>query len=362
MLTERLDPARYESLLVAGAEGLGEVSYLDLYQRHLERMIRLSDFGPEIRGLRDLASFRSLVKIIRDFQPDIVHTHTAKAGAIGRLAALFCQVPIIVHTFHGHVLRGYFSPLKSLVFRQIERQLARTSSVLVAVSPRVRDELLDLGIGRKDRFRVVPLGLDLERFGQFEESPLVSRTALGLSNDAFVITIVARLVPIKAHEVFLEVAQSLRRERANAVFLVVGDGERLTELQKLAQALDVAGHVRFLGWRTDLERIYRASDVVALTSRNEGSPVALIEAMAAGRPVVSTRVSDLVRHGETGLLADVDDVPGLAAQLARLADDPALAARLGATAREDVLARYDASRLIADIDELYTDLLKHASQ
>jgi glycosyltransferase involved in cell wall biosynthesis len=360
LLTERLDPARYHSLLVAGAEGPNEASYLDLHRRHIEQLVRLSSFGPEIHVMKDLASFRALVKVIREFRPHIVHTHTAKAGTIGRLAAWFCQVPIIVHTFHGHVLRGYFPPVQTWLFRQIECHLARSTTVLVAVSPTVRDELLAMGVGREDRFQVVPLGLDLSRFTKFVETPHVSRAALGLSHDAFVITIVARLVPIKAHEIFLRAALVFSREHPNPIFLVVGDGERLAELTKLAQALGLGARVRFLGWRADLERIYCASDVVTLTSRNEGSPVALIEAMAAGRPVVSTRVSDLVRHGDTGLLADIDDATGLATEFVRLARDPGLAARLGASAREYVLARYDASRLVTDVDDLYSNLLKRA--
>lgn len=363
LLTERLDPARYESRLVAGAVEPGEGSYLDLHRRQLPGLISIPELGREIRGLPDLKTIGRLVGLIREFRPHVIHTHTAKAGALGRLAALLCRVPVVVHTFHGHVLRGYFSPAKTRAFLQIERWLGRGSSALVAVSPKVRDELAELGVGRAGQLHVVPLGLDLGRFRDYPEPRAEARAALGLPADAFVTSIVARLAPIKAHEVFLEAARRLHAVRPEAVSLIVGDGERAEALRALAVKLGVDASVRFLGWRADLERIYRASDAVALTSRNEGSPVALIEAMAAGRPVVSTRVGgvpDVVTDGETGLLVPMDDAAGVAAALTRVAADRALAARLGAAAQKDVLARYDASRLVRDIDALYTALLDEA--
>lgn len=363
LLTERLDPSRYDSHLVAGNVEPGEGDFLDLHGHSVPGLVTVPDLGREIRGLADLKTLWSLVRLIREFRPHIVHTHTAKAGAVGRLAAMLCRVPVVVHTFHGHVLRGYFSAAKTRAFLEIERRLGRRSSALVAVSPKVRQELLDLGVGREEDFHVVPLGFDLARFQRFGESPAVARRALGIPDGAFVTSIVARLAPIKAHEVFLDAASRLRAAHPQALFLIVGDGERADELKRLAEQRGLSDAVRFLGWRADLERLYRASDAVALTSRNEGSPVALIEAMAAGCAVVSTRVGgvpDVVTHGDTGLLVEMDDAEGMAAALLRLAQDPALGPALGTVAQSRVLARYDASRLLRDVDTLYASLLKGA--
>jgi glycosyltransferase involved in cell wall biosynthesis len=362
LLTERLDPSRYESRLVAGNVEPGEADYLDLHRREIPGLITMPELGRELRGVADLQALVGLVRLIREFRPHVVHTHTAKAGAVGRVAAVLCRVPVVVHTFHGHVFRGYFSPARTRVFLEIERFLGRGSSALVAVSPKVRDELLEFGVARPEDVHVVPLGLDLERFRDYDETRAEARAALGLPETAFVTSIVARLVPIKAHEVFLEAARRVRAAHPCAIFLVVGGGER-NDLQALAARLGLGDRVRFLGWRADLERIYRASDAVALTSRNEGSPVALIEAMAAGCPVVSTRVGgvpDVVTDNESGLLVAMNDAAGLAEALGRLARDRALGEALGATAQASVIERYDAVRLLHDMDALYTALLARA--
>jgi glycosyltransferase involved in cell wall biosynthesis len=360
LLTERLDPSRYESLLVSGAEDASEGSFLDLQARTLTNYRQVPELGREIRGGQDFTALRSLVRLIREFKPHIVHTHTAKAGTLGRLAAWFCGVPVVVHTYHGHVFRGYFSPMKTRAFVAIERWLARRTSCLVAVSDQVRREVLECGIGRPDRFTIVPLGLDLDRYLDADARRGELRRELGVAANIPLIGIIARLVPIKAHEIFLQVAQSLARTRPDAQFVIVGDGERRQELESLAGQLGVRERTRFLGWRGDLDRIYADLDAIVLTSRNEGSPVALIEAMASGRPVVSTRVGgvpDLITDGQHGLLAPMDDVEALAAQVLRLLDSPALGAGLAAEGRERVRHAYSGTRLLADVDQLYRDLL-----
>jgi glycosyltransferase involved in cell wall biosynthesis len=361
LLTERLDPARYESTLVTGAESPGEGHYLDLHGRTLPRVVLVPQLGREIQGGQDVLALATLVRLVRRVRPHIVHTHTAKAGTLGRLAAWVNRVPVIVHTYHGHVLRGYFSPARTRAFVSVERALARTSSALIAVSPAVRDDLLALGIGSRSRFAVVPLGLDLDRFERADPLRGHLRRELGLPPDAPLVGIIARLVPIKAHEVFLEGAARLARARPDVRFVVVGDGERRAALEALAAARHLGERVRFLGWRSDLDRIYADLDVVALTSRNEGSPVALIEAMAAGRAVVSTAVggvADVVTDNVTGWLVPVDDPDALAARIGALLADPGARARAGAAARVQVRDRYGAARLVDDIDRLYQDLLR----
>lgn len=360
LLTTRLDPSRYSTTLVAGTEGPEEGSYLDVRGVELPGLVRLPALGREIQGGQDVSALLTLMRLIRRERPHIVHTHTAKAGTLGRIAAYLCRVPVIVHTFHGHVLQGYFSAAKTRVFVGIERLLARASDRLIAVSPRVRADLLALGIGRPDRFDVVPLGLDLDRYLAVTGPDGALRRELGVDVDVPLIGIVARLVPIKAHELFLEAATRLMQRFPTARFVIVGDGERRGALQTLASTLGVDARVHFLGWRGDLDRIYADLDVVALTSRNEGSPVALIEAMAAGRTVVSTDVggvSDVVADRRTGRLVADADAAALATVITELLEDAPQRCRLGAAARQHARTHYGAERLVADIDALYTRLL-----
>lgn len=360
LLARRLDPSRYQTMVVAGTEAAGEGNHLALHGHRLERLVSIPDLGREIRGVQDLRSLAQLVRLIRRFRPHVVHTHAAKAGAVGRLAARLAAVPVIVHTFHGHVLRGYFSPRKERIFRGIERGLARITDELVAVSPRVREELLEMGIGRPDRFGVVPLGFDLARFADVSAHREEWRHELDIPPDTPVVGIVARLVPIKAHEVFFAAARHLHAQRPDMRFVLVGDGECREQLERLVDAQGLRAVCHFLGWRSDLARIYAGLDVVTLTSRNEGSPVALIEAMACARPVVSTRVGgvpDVVRHGQTGWLVPMDDAQALAQQVLDVLALPDGGAAVARAARAHVHATYGVDRLVGDIDALYTRLL-----
>jgi glycosyltransferase involved in cell wall biosynthesis len=360
LLTEQLDPARYASTLVAGTEGEDEGDFLALRGRPLSTIVRVPELGREIRTAQDVRALGRLVRLIRLHRPHIVHTHTAKAGAVGRVAAWLCRVPVVVHTYHGHVFEGYFSPAVTRAYVRIERWLARRSSVLVAVTDRVRRDVLALGIGTPDRVVVVPPGLELDGLAGAERHRGELRRELGLADAVPLVGIVARLVPIKAHETFLRAAVRVSDAVPDAHFAIAGGGERREELEGMVRSLGLAARTHFLGWRADLARVYADLDVVALTSRNEGSPIALIEAMAAARPVVSTRaggVADVVADGETGLLAEVDDHDGLAAAVVRVLQDQELARRLGASGRRHALRSYGSGRLLADIDSLYTRLL-----
>lgn len=360
LLTERLDPARYDTLLVAGSEDEVEGDYLALTKQSIRRLHRLPELGRAIRPGQDVIALRKLVSLIRRTKPDIVHTHTAKAGTLGRLAALLCRVPVIVHTYHGHVLSGYFPAWKTSAFTAIERGLSRRTARLIAVSPQVRDDLLARGIGSEARFSVMPLGLDLARFLD-RTPPGGLRRELDVPDGVPLVGIVARLVPIKAHEVFLQAARLLVARRGECRFVIVGDGERRQSLEQQVDELGLRHRTVFLGWRGDLDRILPDLDVVALTSRNEGLPVALIEAMAAGRPVVATRVGgvpDLVTDGTTGLLVPMDDAPAVAAAIDRVLTDPSLGASLGRAGRARVYPALSADRLVDDVDRLYQALLE----
>ena len=360
LLNERLDPARYDSRLVAGQVGDAEGDYLTLHGAEPERFVSLPALGREVEGWRDWSAFWALVRLMRSFRPHVVHTHTSKAGALGRIAATLCRVPVVVHTYHGHVFDAYFSPLKTRLVVAAERVLARGASALVAVTARVRRDVLARGIGGDDQVVVVSLGLDLDPLVAAPARRGELRRELGLPPGAPLVGIVARLAPVKAHEVFLAAAKAMAPVRPDIVFLIVGDGQRRAELETAARASGLGDRVRFLGWRADLDRLYADLDIVVLTSKNEGSPVALIEAMAAGRPVVSTRaggVEDVVTDGETGVVVPIGDAPAVARAVVDLLEDPARAARLGAAARASVVARFGSGRLVGDIDALYQRLL-----
>jgi glycosyltransferase involved in cell wall biosynthesis len=360
LLTERLDPARYDSRLATGTVGAAEGDYLELHGAVPPGLVSIPALGRDVRGGRDWSAFWALVRLIRHFRPHVVHTHTAKAGALGRLAAALCRVPVVVHTYHGHVFEAYFSPLATRLVVAAERLLAWRASALVAVTERVRRDVLARGIGRDDRVVVVPLGFDLAPMIAAPARRGELRRELGLAPGTPLVGIVARLVPVKAHETFLQAARAVTPARPDVVFLVIGDGERRAALEAMARELGLSANVRFLGWRADLDRLYADLDVVVLTSKNEGSPVALIEAMAAGRPVVSTRaggVEDVVTHGETGLIAPVGDAAAVGRAILDLVEDPDRAARLGAAARDAVVPRFGSSRLVGDIDALYRRLL-----
>jgi len=365
LLTERLDTSRYSSTLVTGSEEATEGNFLELQAKRLDRLEMIPALGRNIRAGQDAVALAQLVRLMRRVRPDIVHTHTAKAGTLGRIAALICRVPTVVHTYHGHVLHGYFSPSTTRFFVAIERWLARRTHRLLAVSERVRQELLAMGIGTPTRFETVPLGLDLDPFLRCESLRGQLRRELAVGPHTPIVGIVARLVPIKAHELFLAAAAEIHRTVPECRFAIVGDGERRRELEELTGRLGLEGRVHFLGWRGDLDRVYVDLDVVALTSRNEGLPVSLIEAMAAARPVVATSVGgvpDLVEDGISGRLAPPGDARALASAIVGLLADPDRARAMGGAGRKRVYPALNADRLLADIDDLYTRLRSEKSR
>ena len=355
LLSGRLDPERYETLLVAGRPGPGEGSFEQLARRYGARLELLPSLSPEIDPAADARSLRALARIVRSFGPHIVHTHTAKAGALGRTATLLAAPrprPLIVHTYHGHVLEGYFGPAVTAGYRAIERGLGRFSDRLVGVSQATVDDLVRLRVAAPERFTIVPLGLELERFLSLGPPPERS--------DGDVVALYAgRLVPIKRVDVLLRAVARARAGGARVRLVVLGDGELRPELEALARELGIDAHVSFLGYRDDVVPHLAEADMAVLSSANEGTPVALIEAAAAGRPLVGTRVggvADVVTPG-TGVLVESGDVEGLGAALAELAADAALRLDIGSRAREHVRASYGSARLLADVDRLYRELL-----
>ncbi|HUH14413.1 MAG TPA: glycosyltransferase family 4 protein [Gaiellaceae bacterium] len=368
-LTAGLESRGYRTTLVAGELARGESSMAFVAEDLGVRVLPLTQLHRDVSVVRDAVATFRLARLIRSERPDIVHTHTAKAGAVGRVAALLAggrRRPLVVHTFHGHVLRGYFGPLRTTAFRLLETLLARWTDALVAVSPQVRDDLVALGIAPAEKFAVVRLGIELERRvaaepGAREET----RRLLGVADGRFVIGWVGRMTGVKRTEDVLLALRRLREGGTDAALCMIGDGPDRDDVERRAHRLGIARHCLYLGYQEDIARWYAAVDAVILPSANEGTPVSVIEALAAGRPVVATNVGgvpDVVSDGEHGFLVDVGDVEALAERLARLAADPALRERMGAAGRAHVLSRYAVERLVDDVDRLYRSLLAAASE
>jgi glycosyltransferase involved in cell wall biosynthesis len=365
-LTTLLEPLGYETRLVRGVEGADEGSMDDLAERLGVSTTLLPTMVRDPSPTGDLRALATLVRILRRDRPAIVHTHAAKGGTLGRVATVLAfprrsRRPVVVHTYHGHSLSGYFSSRATSVYRAIERALARMSDALVCVSEEVRDDLVGFGVAPPERFVVVPLGLELSPF--LDDADRAGRRAAvrqqwGVGPEEQLVTLVARLVPIKRVDRFLRAAIALDG-RPGTRFAVVGDGE-LRDRLHADGGRQLGDRLVWAGFRRDMPDVCVASDVVVLCSDNEGTPVSLIEAQAAAVPVVGTDVGGVravVRDGETGRIVPASDEAALAAAVRELLDDPAAAARMGAAGREHVRARFAMERLVADLDALYRRLL-----
>jgi glycosyltransferase involved in cell wall biosynthesis len=361
-LTRGLAPRGYETTLVAGDIARGEESMAFVAERAGVEIVDFPGLSRELSPLRDLLATVRLARLVRQVRPHILHTHKAKAGAVGRAAALLAGPPrpVVVHTFHGHVLRGYFGRAGSQVFRLIEAAFARSSHALVAVSPQVRDELVRLRVAPTERFAVVRLGIELEPRVRSREQRDEVRRMIGLGPDRFVVGWFGRMTAVKRCDDLVDMLAHLRERGVDAALMLVGDGVDRRRVEERAHELGVARSCFFLGYQEDVARWYAACDAFALTSANEGTPVVVIEALAAGLPVVATRVggvADVISDGDDGFLVEPGDTRALAERLAQLAHDPDLRARMGAVGRERALSRYAVDRLVADVDELYRALL-----
>jgi glycosyltransferase involved in cell wall biosynthesis len=360
LLTAGLKARGYTTCLAVGKESPREGNLLDLAAAKGVECLQLGALGRDIRPLSDAQALWGLWRLIRRLRPHVVHTHTAKAGVLGRIAARLAGVPVVVHTYHGHVLRSYFGPLKNALFRATERMLGRASDALVAVSESVKADLVGLGVADAAKIRVVPLGLELASLtGALPRGRL--RAASGVAEGAPLVGIVGRLAPIKDVATFLAAADLLRRSLPEVRFAVVGDGEERPALEAERRRLGLDGVVHFHGWHRDMAAVYGDLDVVVNCSRNEGTPVALIEALAAGRPVVATRVGgtpDLLADGEYGTLVPAADPAALANAIAAVLLSPAPARARASGGRDYVLRHHSADRLVRDVDTLYRQLLR----
>ncbi len=354
-LTGGLDKARFESVLITGrpAEEEGDMSYL-AYEKNVKPIV-IDELRRQTSPLGDIKAFFKIYGWIRKIRPDIVHTHASKAGTLGRLAALAGGVPVKIHTFHGHVLYRYFSPVKSKIYILIERILSHFTDRIVAVSKRQQVELTRiLGLHRHDKCVIIPLGLDLKPFLAVEESE---------NKDALTVGMIGRLTKIKNHKMFLDGAALIKKKapNLNVRFVIVGDGELKYEISDYIKKLGLEKDVLMIGWKADLASIYSGLDVVALTSDNEGTPLCIIEAMASARPVVATDVGgvgDLVIDDKTGYLVWRGDVEAFSDRVLDLLKDKTRRRAFGAAARNLAASRYTEGRLIGDIERLYEECWK----
>jgi glycosyltransferase involved in cell wall biosynthesis len=363
-LTRGLASRGYETTLVTGRLARGEDSMGFVAAGLGVEPLYMPQLRREISPLHDPLSVAFLARTIRRLRPHIIHTHTAKAGAVGRAAALVsgsARPPVVVHTFHGHVLHGYFDPLRTRAFLETERALARSTTRLVAVSPQVRDDLVRLAVAPAEQFSVIRLGIDLASRVDSADNRADLRRLFGLPEDRFVIGWIGRMTAVKRVPLIVEAFSRLRAAGVEATLCLVGSGPDQEAVEALAHELGVMRDVVFVGYQRDVGPYYRLFDTLVLGSANEGTPVVAIEALAAGTCVVSTNVggvADVVDDGKTGLLVPPEDADALAAALGSLAGDPSRRARFGAAGREVVVPRYAVERLLDDTDALYRELLE----
>lgn len=371
-LAKYLSP-QFETLLVVGEKEPHEKSASFVAQQLGVDVVTVPQMRRAVHPVYDYQAFQSLRKLIKAFQPDVVHTHASKPGVVGRLAAAVEGVPAVVHTFHGHTFNSYFNSFTSNVYINTERFLARKSSAIVAISQTQKKELVeDFRIAPEEKFRVIQLGLDLDKFTvRQEEKRQTFRREFGVADDEIAIGIIGRLVPVKNHGLFLKaIAHVLNHSTKKIKAFIVGDGETRAALEAQATESGISFSIEsnkthphplvFTSWRSDVDVINAGLDIVTLTSLNEGTPVSLIEAQAAGKPIVSTRVGgigDIVTEGKTALLANADEVAGFCQHLLNLVQDDRLRAGLGSDSRYTVLRRFGYQRLVRDTSDLYYELL-----
>lgn len=373
-LTRYLAP-EYETMLVGGEKDDSEASSGHILSELGITPIIIPEMKRELSPGLDMNAYRQVKQLIRDFKPDIVHTHAAKAGAIGRQAAFDMKVPVILHTFHGHVFHSYFGKVKTEFYRQVERSLAKRSTRIIAISDLQKHELSAIhGICAPDKIEVVPLGFDLSRFhdGQTEKR-IAFREEFAVADDELAIGIVGRLVPVKDHRLFLRmVKHAADRTTRKLRFFIIGDGEDRLTIEEYARQVGIPfidhlaaqrgekALLTFTSWRTDVDTIYAGLDLVMLTSKNEGTPVSLIEAQASNTPVLTTNVggvANVVRSGITGLMAEHTDEPKLNELLLSLIENDALRHDLAHNGWAHVGEAYHYTRLIRDMSGLYARLL-----
>ena len=357
-LMRRLNESQFDHRLYTGFCADDEADYLDTAAKDINA-VRIEGFGRRVNLGGDLKAFLSLVREIRSFKPHVIHTHTAKAGFLGRLASIVSFHPSIrIHTFHGHLLNGYFSSFKRSLVVLAERILAVSTHQLLAVGDKVRQDLLTAGIGQSEKFGLMPPGLEIEKLPNKKNSQEV----YGFSNQSIQFAFIGRVTQIKRPDRFLDVVSEIKKRGVAVEFFIAGDGELLEKCRERI-AREVLP-VKVLGWQTNIEQVLAAADVVILTSDNEGTPLSLIQGGMAGLPVVTTRVGsvpEVVLDGITGIITNLN-VLEIADAIEVLANKPELRAQMGVSAQEFTLANFGVKRLVNDHEKLYKKLIANRAK
>jgi glycosyltransferase involved in cell wall biosynthesis len=363
----------FETLLVSGNTDETEENFAYIVEELGIRPRYIAGMYRELHPWRDRKAFAEIRKIIREFKPHIVHTHAAKAGALGRMAAWLEGVPIIVHTFHGHIFHSYFGPGKTRIFLEIERFLAKRSTCIIALSQIQKDELsLQFKVAPPEKFTVVPLGFDLQKYTlNKEEKRQAYRSRFGIKDDEITIGIIGRLVSVKHHTFFLDVIKEVLSTTNRKVrVLIIGDGEERENIEGMAGNRGLSFSTEkdmthrqpliFTSWEKEIDMALAGIDIVALTSLNEGTPVSLIEASAAGKPVVTTDVGgvrDILMDGVNAFIVHKEDKVLFTDRLLQLVEDSELREKMGKAGCEQTLRRFSYTRLCHDVRQLYIELL-----
>ena len=356
----------FETLLVGGLPEKGEADSLHIPKEYGVTPMLITELKRTPSFKNDRAAYRKLIEIIREFKPDIVHTHASKAGALGRKAAKKCGVPIIVHTFHGHVFHSYFNKLKSHLVQFIERRLSKITTAIVTISNQQKQEIcFDYGICPEEKTYVVPLGFDLTKFKRSAEMRLAKQLELGLNNTIPTIAIIGRLVPIKNHSFFIKVIERISAlSDSHFTVLIVGDGTERKNIENQIQhlALKPGQSIRLIGWEKDIASFNNCVDIICLSSDNEGTPVSLIEAQAGSIPVISTNVGgvqDILLDGETGFIIEKGNLEDYAEKLLDLINDEKKRLKMSQNGWNFVQQKFSKETLASNMSILYHKLLNN---
>jgi glycosyltransferase involved in cell wall biosynthesis len=352
-LMRNFDPKLVNAVLVTGYCDKNESDYLDEVAKDV-KAVRVPGLGRSVSPLRDVSAFFLLMKEIRKFKPDVIHTHTAKAGVLGRVAGLLA-VPTAkrVHTFHGHLLHGYFSKSKTQLVVFVEMFLALITFRMIAIGNSVKKDLVEAGIGTDSKYEVIFPGLQTLKVSSKE----AAKRSLGLGSEKTYLVFVGRLTQIKRPDRLIEIARYLKANQPNSQILIAGAGELLKTIEGVSASEGLP--MTFLGWRNDIDLILGAADIAILCSDNEGIPLTLIQASQAGLPIVSTdvgSVSDIVIDGVTGFLTEVSS-GGLIQGITRLLEEPKLRHTFGKAGEQRARDFFSSRSMVENHQRLYSQSL-----
>ena len=365
LLTKELNNGEFESALIYGSTSKGEGNMDYVLEQYGVNSVYIPALAREINPFRDIAAFYRIFRFIKEYRPDIVHTHTAKAGTLGRIAAMLAGVPVKVHTFHGNVFHGYFNSVITRFFILIERILAKFTDAIITIGKAQKYEIAEkYRIANPGKCRVIKLGFELGKFLDSDRKKNVLRKRLNFNDSDILVGTVGRLAAIKNHKMFIDTVDYINKNGTNRLnekirYVVIGDGELRNELLEYIKLRKLGEKISLIGWVKDIDEVYASLDIAALTSLNEGTPVSLIEAMASSRPVVSTDVGGVKDAvGEIGLLVKSGDYRAMGDKILELAASAEKREVLGKAGRDFIKERFSKGRLISELKELYNNLIE----